>query len=82
MSNMLDSIYDESCLKGAIPMRFAVKEIREEKGMTLEELSRISGVPVSEISNMEENLTDVCSTSSLSKLAKALGVPVASFFYN
>ncbi len=63
-------------------MRFAVKDIREEKGMTLEELSLISGVPISEISEMEENLTDVCNTGSLSKLSKALGVPVDSFFYN
>ena len=49
-----------------------LKKIRLEKGLTVPELSRLSGVPVRSIENIER--TDGCNVSNAIKLADALEV--------
>lgn len=61
-------------------MRFAVKEMREKKGITQEQLAEISGVARATISKLETNGTDVCNTQTLTKLADALDAPVSALF--
>lgn len=61
-------------------MRFAVKEVREEKGITQEQLAEASGVSRATISKLETNTTDVCNSQTLTKLAEALDSPVSALF--
>ena len=61
-------------------MRFAVKELREKKGITQEQLAEISGVSRATISMLETNETKVCNSSTLTKLAEALNSPVSNLF--
>lgn len=61
-------------------MKFAVKEVREKKGITQEQLAEKASVSRGTISKLETNVTDVCSTQTLTRLADALEVPVSSLF--
>lgn len=61
-------------------MKFAVKEIREKKGITQEQLAEKSGVSRATISKLELNTTDVCNTTTLTRLSEVLNVPVSSLF--
>ena len=61
-------------------MKFAVKEVRESKGISQEKLAEISEVSRATISKLETNTTDVCSSLTLTKIAEALNVPVSSLF--
>ena len=61
-------------------MRFAIKEMREKAGLTLEELSRKSGVPVEIISDLEENKVSGCESKILIKLAEILNTSVKFIF--
>lgn len=58
-----------------------VKKIRQERGMTQEELSIKSGVARSIISALESGHTDSVTTRTMSKLADALEVPVLHIFF-
>ncbi|MBQ8079515.1 MAG: helix-turn-helix transcriptional regulator [Oscillospiraceae bacterium] len=49
-----------------------LKKLRNEKGLTVPELSRRSGVPVRTIENIEK--TDHATVANAIKLADALGV--------
>lgn len=57
-------------------MRFGeyIKKIREQKSMTLEELSEKSGVSVSQISRIESGKRGVPKPTTIKKLATGLGV--------
>lgn len=61
-------------------MRFAVREMRELTGMTLEELSEKSGVPADTIFMMETNSVDRCNSKDIISIAKALEVSADSLF--
>ena len=56
-----------------------LKSIRLEKGMTTYELADITGIPQSTISKMENGKRKI-ETDSIQLLAKALKVPISSFF--
>nr|DAK96830.1 MAG TPA: helix-turn-helix domain protein [Caudoviricetes sp.]DAX35615.1 MAG TPA: helix-turn-helix domain protein [Bacteriophage sp.] len=61
-------------------MKYRIKELREEKRMTQEELSEKSGVSRSIISKLEQEKPVNMLTDTLSKIANALDVKVSSLF--
>lgn len=61
-------------------MRFSLKEIRKDLGMTQMELSSKSGITRQTISRIEDNSGYSTSTDTLEALANALGVPLAHLF--
>lgn len=63
-------------------MGYKVKEVRQQKKMSQEELSKASGVSRSIISGLENNTTRTTSVKTLLKLASALGVTVDAIFYD
>lgn len=56
-----------------------LKSIRVDKGMTTYELADLTGIPQSTISKMENGKRKI-ETDSLQLLAKALKVPISTFF--
>jgi len=56
-----------------------LRELREEHHLSLRELSRLSGISVNALSQMERGLTSP-SVSTLFKLVEALGVPITTIF--
>ncbi len=63
-------------------MRLAVKERREEAGLSREELSKSSGVSLDVISDMETNKRIVYNSKDISKIAAALNISVEKIFFN
>ena len=61
---------------------FRVKEEREKKGMTQEELSKKAGVSRTIISGLESGTINVTTTKTLKKIAEALGKNVSDIFLN
>lgn len=61
-------------------MRYAIKEIREKKRMTQEELSKKAKVSRTIISGLESGAITVTTTDTLSKIASALGEKVSDIF--
>lgn len=61
-------------------MKFKVRECREEKGLSQEELSKKAGVSRAIISGLETGKTVVTTTDTLSKIAVALEKPVSEIF--
>lgn len=57
-----------------------LKEIREDKGFSLSELERVSGVTRQTIHRLEKEEEDTANTKTLKSLADALGVKVTDFF--
>lgn len=62
-------------------MKNRVKEIREELGMSQEELSEKSGVSRTTISGLENGIIDVITNITLEKIASALGKKVPEVFF-
>jgi transcriptional regulator with XRE-family HTH domain len=62
-------------------MGFRIKEIREARNMSQEELARKSGVSRVTISGIENGATRATTTTTLIKLASALGVTVDQIFF-
>lgn len=62
-------------------MGYRIKEVREEKNMTQEELSEKSGVSRGTISALENGSTRTTTTKTLLKLARALGVSLDRIFF-
>lgn len=62
-------------------MGYKVKEIREEKKLTQEELSEKSGVSRTIISAMESGKDVTTTTKTLLKIAKALDTTVDAIFF-
>ncbi len=71
MSNKIDE-------RGEV-MKLLLKEIREKKGITQDELAEKSGISRATISKLE-NEASVFNSQTLSKLADALDTPVSKFF--
>lgn len=59
-----------------------LKEIREEKGLTQEELAKKANVSRTIISGLETGRTEVTTTGTLKKLALALDSDVATLFFS
>lgn len=59
---------------------FKIKEAREEKQMTQEELAKRSGVSRSIISGLEQGKIKVIKTSTLVSIANALETTVGKIF--
>ena len=59
-----------------------IKEIREAKGIGLNETARRAGISGSYLSNIERNIKGNPSMETLQRIADALGVSVADFFDN
>lgn len=62
-------------------MKNILKEIREEQGLSQEELSRKSNVSRTIISELENGKTDVITNVTLEKIAKALNKKVVDIFF-
>jgi transcriptional regulator with XRE-family HTH domain len=62
-------------------MQFRIKELREEKQMSQEKLSELSNVSRTIISGLETNKITQTSTTTLMKIAGALGVKVSDIFF-
>lgn len=62
-------------------MGYKIREVREERGMTQEQLAQTSGVSRMTISALENGTTRATTTKTLLKLAKALNVGVDSIFF-
>ena len=62
-------------------MGYKLKEIREEKGITQEELEKASGVSRQTISAIENNDRYQAKTGTLIALARALGTTVDKLFF-
>lgn len=61
-------------------MLYNIKEFREEKGWTQEELAAKAGVSRTIISKLESNNDVVTTTSTLKNLADALGKSINEIF--
>ena len=62
-------------------MKNRLKEIREKKGMSQEELSEKSGVSRTTISELETEKKEVTTNITLEKIASALGEKVSTIFF-
>ncbi len=62
-------------------MGYRIKEVREEKRMTQEELSQKSGISRATISALENGTARSTSTKTLLKIAEALGTTVDRIFF-
>ncbi len=58
-----------------------LRKIREEKGMTLEELSNLSGVSVGYLCHLERGSRKNPSMEVMEKIAKALRRSIAETFF-
>lgn len=63
-------------------MGYKIKEVREKKNMTQEELSRKSGVSRGTISALENGTTRATTTKTLAKIARALDTTVDVLFFD
>lgn len=61
-------------------MKFNIKELREKRGLSYEQLAQKSGVAKSYIQKIESNANVNPSARILCKLAKALDVEVEKLF--
>lgn len=57
-----------------------LKEIRESKGLSITELSRLSNVTRQTIYRLEDGKDEVANSKTLRSLADALGIKVSDFF--
>ena len=62
-------------------MKNRLKEIREKKGMSQEELSEKSGISRTTISELETEKKEVTTNITLERLAKALEEKVSNIFF-
>lgn len=61
---------------------YMIKQIREQKGMTQQELAKCSGVSRAIISKLENNEATVTTTETIRKIAIALECKVSDIFFN
>ena len=57
-----------------------LREIRERRGMSASELTRVSGISRATIWKLEAGVAQAHTTRTMEKLAQALGVPVNEVF--
>lgn len=61
-------------------MRFAVRDVRNSKGLTIDELVERSGISKNVILKLEDNSVDTCNSKILTQIASALKVSVSQLF--
>lgn len=66
---------------GGEKMGYKIKEVREEKRMTQEELAKKSGVSRSTIVGLEKGTISDVKMSTLQKLASAMDTTVQAIFF-
>lgn len=64
-----------------IKIKNKLREAREKRGWTQEELAEKSGVSRATLSALENEKTDCVKTDTLVKLADALGTKVTTLFF-
>ena len=64
---------------GGVDVGQRLRDLREQRNVSMRSLAKMSGLSANGLSMIERNLTSP-SVSTLTKLAKALEVPVAAFF--
>ena len=62
-------------------MKNRLKEFREKKGLSQEQLAEMSGISRTTISDLENEKKQVTTNVTLEKLANALGKKVTSIFF-
>lgn len=62
-------------------MGYRIKELREKRNMTQEELAKESGVCRATISGLENGTERATTTKTLTRLAETLGVTVDQLFF-
>lgn len=62
-------------------MIYKIKELREQKGISQEELSKKSGVSRTIISGLENEGIKNTTASTIAKIAEALDVKVSDIFF-
>lgn len=62
-------------------MGYKIKEVREARGLSQEELAARSGVSRVTISGLENGIERATTTKTLVKIARALGVTVDQIFF-
>lgn len=62
-------------------MKNRLKEVRENKGISQEELSEKSGISRTTISELETEKKEVTTNITLEKIAEALGEKVSNIFF-
>lgn len=67
---------------GGDKMVFNVKKIREEKGISQEELSKKTGISRTIISGMETGLVKNATVETVKKIAQALDVKISDIFFD
>lgn len=67
--------------KGGKILGYRIKDLREEKKMSQEDLSKESGVSRTIISGLESGAIKETSTKTLKKIARALGKKVSDIFF-
>lgn len=63
-------------------MGYRIKEVREAKNMTQEELSEASGVSRGTISALENGTSRATTTKTLMSIARALGVSIEALIFD
>jgi len=63
-------------------VRYKIKEIREELGLSQDALAKKSGVSRTIISGLESGSVKETSTKTLSKIARALNKNVSDIFFD
>lgn len=61
-------------------MKFAIKEKREEIGISQEQLAEKADISRATLSKLETNSVDYCNSKTLIKIADALNLPVSHLF--
>ena len=61
-------------------MSYEIKNMREKKRLTQDELAQRSGISRATISALENNSTAITTTETLKKIARALEVNVSDIF--
>ena len=62
-------------------MGYRIKEIREKRNLTQEDLARESGVSRATISALENGVSRATTTKTLMNIARALGVSIEELFF-
>lgn len=58
-------------------MRYKIRELREQQGLTQDALARMSGITRATLWGLETDDTKVTTTATLQAVAQALGVTVS-----
>lgn len=80
-TNALHLIMQSDTARKEEKMGYKIKEMREKRGISQEELSRLSNVSRVTISQLENDESKNASVKTLLKIAKALDAPLDAIFY-